>query len=87
MLITVDKRGSINLPAEIRKKMHIEPGSNLDLTVVEGGALVLSPVVVYPTVQLSEKGLKKLQEARESGKTKMPDWLKKEMEHAQADAD
>ena len=86
MLITIDKRGSINLPAELRKKMHLEAGTSLDLTVFEGSAIVLSPVVVYPTVQLNEKGLKKLKESRESGKTKMPGWLANEIKNAGSDA-
>ncbi|NTU42802.1 MAG: AbrB/MazE/SpoVT family DNA-binding domain-containing protein [Nitrospirales bacterium] len=73
MLIAIDKRGSINLPSEIRKKMHLETGTYLDLTVLEGGAIVLSPVTVYPTVRLSDEALKKLQAARESGKAGMPE--------------
>jgi AbrB family looped-hinge helix DNA binding protein len=67
MLITIDKRGSINLPASLRKQMNLENGSCLDLEVIQGGALVLSPVVVYPTIKLSEQGIKKLQDARKSG--------------------
>lgn len=87
MLIAIDKRGSINLPASIRKKMKLESGCYLDMEVLEGGTIVLNPVAVYPTVQLNEEGLIKLQEARKSGKTVMPEWLKKEIKHAKADAD
>ncbi len=87
MLIAIDKRGSINLPASVRKKMKLESGCYLDMEVLEGGTIVLNPVVVYPSVQLSEKGLRKLQEARESGITAMPEWLKKEIKHAKANAD
>ncbi len=87
MLIAIDKRGSINLPAAIRKKMKLEYGCYLDMEVMEGGTIVLNPVAVYPTVQLNEEGLKKLQEARKSGKTTMPEWLKKEIKHAKADAE
>jgi AbrB family looped-hinge helix DNA binding protein len=87
MLIAIDKRGSINLPAAIRKKMKLESGCYLDMEVLEGVTIVLNPVAVYPTVQLSEEGLKKLQDARKSGKTDMPEWLKKEIKHAKADAD
>jgi hypothetical protein len=61
------------------KKMKLESGCYLDMEVMEGGTIVLNPVAVYPTVQLSEDGLKKLQEARKSGKTEMPKWLKKEI--------
>jgi AbrB family looped-hinge helix DNA binding protein len=87
MLIAIDKRGSINLPAAIRKKMKLESGCYLDMEVMEGGTIVLNPVAVYPTVQLNEEGLKKLQEARKSGKAVMPEWLKKEIKHAKADAE
>lgn len=87
MLIAIDKRGSINLPAAIRKEMKLESGCYLDMEVMEGGTIVLNPVAVYPTVQLNEEGLKKLQEARKSGRTEMPEWLKKEIKHAKADAD
>lgn len=87
MLIFIDKRGSINLPASLRSQMKLERGSYLNLEVLEGGTIVLSPVAVYPTVQLSEQGLKKLQEARKSGKTEMPEWLKKEIKRAKTDAD
>ena len=85
MLITIDKRGSINLPAAVRKELNLDKGAYLDLTVMKGGTLVLNPVAVYPTVQLSESGLKKIQEARKSGKVKMPDWLAKEVKRAKAD--
>ena len=87
MLITIDKRGSINLPAALRKQMKLESGSYLELEVLEEGMIVLSPVAVYPQVQLSEQGLKKLREARKSGKTVMPGWLKKEIKRASTDAD
>ena len=87
MLIAIDKRGSINLPASVRKKMKLESGCYFDMEVLEGGTIVLNPVAVYPSIQLSEKGLIKLQEARESGKTAMPKWLKKEIKHAKADVD
>jgi len=82
MLITVDKRGSINLPKTLRKELGIESGSYLNLKVEEGGAIVLYPVSVYPSIRLSEKGIAKLEEARRSGKGKMPEWMLKEIESA-----
>ena len=85
MLITIDKRGSINLPAAVRKELNLDKGAYLDLTVIKGGTIVLNPVAVYPTVQLSEAGLKKIGEARKSSKVKMPDWLAKEVKRAKAD--
>ena len=77
MLVTIDKRGSINLPSAIRKETGLDIGTHLDIEVLEGGAIVLTPVAIYPTVKLNEKGLKKLAEARKSGTVKMPALLRK----------
>jgi AbrB family looped-hinge helix DNA binding protein len=85
MLVCIDKRGSINLPSALRKDLNLHPGSFLDLTVLDGGNLSLSPVAVYPTVRLSDSGLAKLDEARKSGVDKMPDWLREEMANAATD--
>jgi AbrB family looped-hinge helix DNA binding protein len=85
MLVSVDKRGSIGLPATVRKSLNLQAGSFLELSILEGGNLALSPVVVYPTVRLSEKGLAKLTEARQAGVDEMPDWLRKEMDNASID--
>jgi AbrB family looped-hinge helix DNA binding protein len=82
MLITVDKRGSINLPTVLRKELGLESGSYLNLTVEEGGTIVLHPVSVYPSIRLSTKGLTKLEEARKSGKGKLPEWMIKEIKSA-----
>lgn len=82
MLITVDKRGSINLPKTLRKELGIESGSYLNMEIQEGGAIVLHPVTVYPAIRLSQQGLEKLKEARRSGKGKMPEWLIREIKSA-----
>ncbi len=82
MLITVDKRGSINLPKTLRNELGIESGSYLDLKVEEGGAIVLHPVSVFPSIRLSTKGLAKLEQARKSGKGKLPEWMVKEIKSA-----
>jgi AbrB family looped-hinge helix DNA binding protein len=87
MLVTIDKRGSINLPSAIRKEMGFDTGTHLDIEVLEGGAIVLTPVTIYPTVKLNEKGLKKLAEARKSGTVKMPGLLAKKIKNARTDAD
>jgi len=68
MLIAIDKRGSINLPAALRKELGLVKGSYLELVVEEGSAIRLQPVCVYPVIRLNEKGLNKLKEARQSGK-------------------
>ncbi len=82
MLITVDKRGSINIPKTLRKELGIESGSYLNLEVEEGGAIVLQPVSVYPLIRLSKKGLAKLVEARKSGKGILPEWMVREIKNA-----
>ena len=87
MLVTIDKRGSINLPSTIRKDMGLDIGTPMDLEVLEGGAIVLTPVVIYPTVKLSGKGLKKLSDARKSGTVKMPLQLAKQIKNARTDTD
>ena len=87
MLITVDKRGSINLPASLRKQFGLVAGACLDLSVADGGSFILQPVLVYPAVHLNEQGLAKLKEARESGAAAMPAWLADEMVHAETDPD
>ena len=87
MLVTIDKRGSINLPSTIRKDMGLDVGTRMDLEVLEGGAIVLTPVAIYPTVKLSEKGLKKLADARKSGKVEMPTQLAEQISNARTDAD
>jgi AbrB family looped-hinge helix DNA binding protein len=85
MLIVIDKRGSINLPASIRKELGLANGAYLDIQVVEGGAVVLQPVEIFRTVRLAEQGLTKLKEARQSGATDMPTWLSEEMNDAESD--
>jgi AbrB family looped-hinge helix DNA binding protein len=87
MLVTIDKRGSINLPSAIRKETGLDIGTHLDIEVLEGGSIVLTPVAIYPAVKLNEKGLKKLTEARKSGAVKMPALLAKKIKNARTDAD
>ena len=86
MLVSIDKRGSISLPAAVRKDLNLYPGTFLDLTILDGGNLSLSPVAVYPTVRLSDSGLAKLNEARQNGVEQMPEWLRKEMADAATDS-
>ena len=87
MLVAIDKRGSVNLPTTIRKEMGLDTGMHLNLEILEGGAIVLTPVAIYPTVKLNEKGLKKLAEARKSGTVKMPAQLAKQIKNARTNSD
>ena len=85
MLIAIDKRGSINLPAAIRKELGLANGDYLDIQVIEGGAVVLQPVEIFRAVRLAKQGLAKLNEARQSGAAQMPTWLVEEMKDAEPD--
>ena len=49
MLLTIDKRGSINLPSTIRKELGLETGSYLEMEVSKGGSISLIPVSIYPS--------------------------------------
>ncbi|MDP2983834.1 MAG: AbrB/MazE/SpoVT family DNA-binding domain-containing protein [Candidatus Latescibacter sp.] len=61
MILTVQNRGTITISRELRKKIGIAPGDPLEASV-EGGRLILTPVVVVPrTLILSESG-KRLEE-------------------------
>ena len=87
MLVAIDKRGSVNLPSTIRKEMGLDTGTHLNLEVLDGGAIVLTPVAIYPAVKLNEKGLSKLTEARKSGAVKMPARLAKQINNARTNTD
>jgi bifunctional DNA-binding transcriptional regulator/antitoxin component of YhaV-PrlF toxin-antitoxin module len=87
MLVAIDKRGSINLPSLIRKEMGLSIGAHLDIVVLEGGSMMLTPVVFYPALKLNEKGLRKLEAARKSGTIKMPAELNRQIDNAGTDAD
>ncbi|MCB9481607.1 MAG: AbrB/MazE/SpoVT family DNA-binding domain-containing protein [Desulfobacteraceae bacterium] len=85
MLITIDKRGSINLPASLRKEMGLEPGSHLEVNIEDGGFITIYPVEIYRKIRLNEKGISKLEEARESGTENLPDWFEKDLNDAETD--
>ncbi|MBT4764767.1 AbrB/MazE/SpoVT family DNA-binding domain-containing protein [bacterium] len=79
MLVQIDQRGSLNLPVKIRQLLGLEKGSNFELEVAEGGDIILHPVEIHRTVRLSNQGLEKISEARQSGKGELPAWILDEM--------
>ena len=87
MILTIDKRGSISLPASIRKELGITQGSHLELTIEPGGAMVLHPVEFYRTIKLNTSALNKLEEARSAEQSKLPDWFEKERRNAGIDSE
>lgn len=87
MLIALDKYGNITLPGPLRQKLGLDKETYLELSIEDGGVIVLHPVTVQHTVRLNEKGLKKLDEARRSGTGALPDWLVEDMKNAEAGTD
>ena len=87
MLVTIDKRGSINLPASIRKDLDIKPGTHLEISVEAGGAIHLYPIEFYRKIKLNDSGLLKLKEARDSETGKLPDWFEEERSNARTDSE
>jgi AbrB family looped-hinge helix DNA binding protein len=80
MLVQIDQRGSLTLPVKVRKLLGLEKGSNFELEIAEGGDIILHPVEIHRTVRLSTQGLNKLDKARKSGKSTLPDWLLDKMD-------
>ncbi len=87
MLVTLDKRGSINLPAALRKELRLKSGSHLSLEIIDGGIIMIQPVAIFPTIRLSDQGLAKLREARQSGTAQLPSWFAGDMKNARTDTD
>ena len=87
MLVALDKYGSLTLPGSLRQKLGLDKETYLELSVEDGGVIVLHPVTVQRTVRLNENGLQKLEEARKSGTGTLPDWLAEDMKNAEAETD
>lgn len=69
MILTLQKRGTITVSNDLRKRLGITPGDPL-LVTIENGRLVLTPVSVVPrTLELTPKGEKKIREAEEDLKS------------------
>ena len=47
--------------------------------------LTIYPVEIYRKIRLNEKGISKLEEARQSGTKNLPDWFKKDLNDAGTD--
>ena len=50
MTLRISQKGWVVIPAELRKKYHLEPGSEVDL-VDYGGVIALVPVLKDPVRQ------------------------------------
>ena len=87
MLVTIDKRGSISLPASVRKDLGFQPGTHLELTVAPGGAITLFPIEIYRSIKLSDAGVLKIKEARASEPATFPEWFGEELADAGTDTE
>ena len=59
MIISINERGSITLPATLRKELSIQTGDNLEV-FVENGNIVLIPVEIIPKrIMLTQQGKQK----------------------------
>ena len=87
MIISIDKRGSINLPATIRKELGLKNGDHLNVFLEDGGMIMLQPVAIYPVIKLNDKGLEKLDDARKSGTGTLPGWMAGEISDAKTNSD
>ncbi len=56
------------------------------MDIADGGAIVFHPMSIFRGVRLSEKGIQKLRDARESGAGSMPDWMIEDMKNADVDS-
>ncbi len=84
--VTLDKRGSITLPAWLRKDLNLKQGTLFEVEIIEGGAILLHKVKPVREILLGHKGLQKLMDARTNGLAeKLPEWLKKEMTDARVE--
>ena len=86
MLIALDKYGSITIPGPLRQQLGLDEETYFELTLIDGGDIHLHPVTVQRTIRLNEKGLKKLDEARNSGTGELPYWMVQDMENATAES-
>jgi AbrB family looped-hinge helix DNA binding protein len=87
MLVTVDKRGSINLPISIRKELGAEPGTPFEIVLEPGGNIALYPVEIYRKIRVNASGREKLEQAREAESAPLPLWFEKDMDHAGAESE
>ena len=62
LIVQLNKRGQLTLPAEVRRALGLEPGDTL-LLRVEKGKVVLEPAVVLPVEIYDEDRLLEFERA------------------------
>ncbi len=50
-VVTIQRRGTLTLPAELRQRLGIERGTQIELTVRADGVIELRPVISVPADQ------------------------------------
>lgn len=58
MVVSINSRGTLTLPSEIRKELDIKESDFFDIKILNG-EIVITPVIVMPKRKLSELGIKK----------------------------
>ena len=76
MIIELRQKSQITIPSELIKKLSLKSGDKFEISIKKG-ALVLTPVTVYPKnyVEELEKELSSLKEKIRDGKTNVFDDL------------
>jgi AbrB family looped-hinge helix DNA binding protein len=64
-LVTVNERGALTLPKEVRDKLGVARGGSLLVDVAEGGVVTLRAGVVIPVEVYSEERLREFEEMNE----------------------
>ncbi|MFN8670655.1 MAG: AbrB/MazE/SpoVT family DNA-binding domain-containing protein [Candidatus Sericytochromatia bacterium] len=71
MLVSVDSRGTLTLPSQIRKELEIKEGDHFNIEI-KLGKIIITSVFIIPKNQLSEAGKNKEKEASENIKKLKP---------------
>jgi antitoxin MazE len=69
MVVSVNSRGTLTLPSDIRKKLNIKEGDHFQIDI-KSGKIIITPVFLIPKNQLSDKGKLKEKEASKNIKEK-----------------
>ena len=65
-VITVNERGAITLPREVRERLGVTRGGQLLVDVGEGGAVILRAGVVMPVEIYSDERIEEFQQMNEA---------------------
>lgn len=62
MVVSINSRGTLTLPSDVRKKLNIKGGDHFQIDI-KSGQIIITPVLIVPKTQLSSEGLIKEKEA------------------------